>query len=332
MRPWGMDNPIKMIERRLRHSLSPGSSRKQLEAALRLLRRIDSATANQSLLLGSLRADQARALPDGSPLTLAEFRVFSQWGEDGILQYLISRVPSIPKTFVEFGVEDYQESNTRFLLEHDDWQGLAMDGSPENIELIRAAPFFWRHDLQAVQAFITAENINGLIRAGGFSGDLGILSIDVDGNDYWIWKAVEAVSPVIVVCEYNALFGSQEAITVPYDPAFQRTQAHHSNLFFGASLRALCTLAVEKGYRFVGCNRDGVNAFFVRQDQAERLPRPSPAEGFSSSRFRESRDPKGRSTFLRGADRLEAIEHLQVWRVDHQDLRRLADLDLFPAS
>ncbi len=326
-----MSTFFKNIERRLRHSLRPSAhGPKSFHSPRRALQRLESRSRTQDILLGSLHAERVRALPDRVPITQAEFRVYSQWGEDGIVQYLVSKIGEIPRTFVEFGVEDYQESNTRFLLEKDDWAGLVLDGDAGNVDSIRAMPTYWRHDLQAIHAFITAENINDLIRGAGFSGEIGLLSIDVDGNDYWIWRAMEAVSPAIVVCEYNSLFGPLLALTSPYDPAFERTRAHFSNQYWGASLRALCDLAASKTYRFVGCNSAGVNAFFVRSDLASRLPAPEPAEAFALSRFRDSRDASGNLNSLRGVERNKAIEHLQVLDLDSSKLRRLSDLQLFP--
>ena len=92
----------------------------------------------------------------------AEFKVFSQWGEDGIIQWIISKIPFIPPTFIEFGVEDYRESNTRFLLMHNNWKGLVIDGSEENVKKIKTSSWFWRYDLTALYAFITKKNINEL--------------------------------------------------------------------------------------------------------------------------------------------------------------------------
>ena len=222
--------------------------------------------AELALLVGKLNAARVAALPDGAALREAEFKVFSQWGEDGIIQYLISRVEVPVPYFVEFGVENYLESNTRFLLLNDNWSGLIMDGSEANMQYVRGDAIYWRHELQAVSAFITAENINELLRAHVQQRDIGILSVDIDGNDYWVWRAIDAVEPCIVVAEYNSVFGPELQVTVPYQPDFNRTKAHHSNLCWGASLAALCQLGVQKGYAFVGSNSAGNNAFFVRED------------------------------------------------------------------
>ena len=172
------------------------------------------------------------------------------------MQYLVHHLPIAHRTFVEFGVEDYRESNTRFLLVHEDWQGLVMDGSAEFIAGRRRDEIHWRHDLQAIAAFVTRENIDGLLRDSGFDPDLGLLSIDIEGNDWWVWEAITAVRPRIVVCEYNAIFG-HDPVTTPYDPAFRRMAAHHSGLYFGASLSALEHLAHRKGYVLPAATRAG---------------------------------------------------------------------------
>jgi hypothetical protein len=223
----------------------------------------------------------------------AEFQVFSQWGEDGIIQYLLGRVPIDNPTFVEFGVEDYSESNTRFLLCHDDWSGLVIDGGDRHQRFIRERGLDWRHDLQAVRAFVTRENIDELLAGAGLRGDIGLLSVDIDGNDYWVLEAIRSVSPRILIVEYNSTFGPDHAITVPYRPDFRRERAHWSRLYYGASLAALVHLAAAKGYAFVGSNRAGNNAFFVRRDVAGGLPVVEAREGWVRSRFRESRDRSG---------------------------------------
>jgi hypothetical protein len=263
------------------------------------------------LLIARIRSEPAMTLRD------AEFAVFSQWGEDGILQWLLARVPIESETFVEFGVENYTEANTRFLLAHQNWSGLIIDGSEAHIDAIKRQGIHWQHDLTPIHAFITRDNINELI-ARRFRGDLGVLSIDVDGNDYWIWEAIDVVSPRIVVCEYNSVFGAQRAVTAPYDPKFIRTAAHHSNLYFGASLPALCRLAARKGYVFAGCTRAGNDAFFVRQDVAEKVPAVPVEEGYVLSKCRESRDEQGRLTFLAREERRKAIAHLEVFDLDRQ--------------
>lgn len=246
----------------------------------------------------------------------AELRVFSQFGDDGILQYLIRLLDVQTTSFVEFGVENYTEANTRFLLINNNWRGLILDANEGYMDSVRRDSIYWRHDLTAVAAFIDRDNINGLIGDNGFRGDLGILSIDIDGNDYWVWERINVVQPTIVIAEYNSVFGGNRAVTIPYDPSFYRTSAHYSNLFWGCSLKALCVLAARKGYAFVGCNSAGNNAYFVRQDRLGPLRSLTAEQGYVESRFRESRDVDGKLTFLAGAARKQAIAHLEVVDVE----------------
>jgi hypothetical protein len=277
------------------------------------------------MLAGRLLVDRTRAMAPQRALRDTEFQVFSQWGDDGIIQYLIAQVPNLSQTFIEFGVQDYRESNTRFLLMNDNWAGLVMDGSEDFVAHIQSEDIYWRHDLTAVAAFLTRENINETIRAAGFAGPLGILSVDIDGNDYWVWEAIDVVEPSIVIVEYNSVFGSERTISVPYDPGFVRTRAHSSNLFWGCSLGALCHLAGRKGYAFVGCNSNGNNAYFVKKTVAGNLRQLDCGQGYVLSRFRESRDPHGNLTFLRGDDRFRTIADMSVVDVKTGRQVRLGD-------
>lgn len=245
-----------------------------------------------------------------------EFKVYSQWGEDGIIDYLC-RTISIPvKSFVEFGVENYTEANTLFLLKHRHWRGLVIDGSANNIESIRRGTVFWRYDLQACEAFITRDNINDIITQNGLSGELGLLSVDIDGNDYWVWEAINCVQPAIVVCEYNSLFGPTAKISTPYKPDFYRTTAHASNMYYGASISALNYLAESRGYRLVAGNSDGNNIFFIREDLLGRLLVQTPEEAYVRAGFREARSHDGRVELLSFESRQQAIGDLPVVQVD----------------
>jgi hypothetical protein len=268
--------------------------------------------------VGGLEAGRVRALPpDG--VRDAEFQVFSQFGEDGILQFIVGHVP-VPlesEVFVEFGVEDYTESNTRFLLVHDNWRGLIMDGGEKHAAFVRRTGLDWRHDIEAKTAFVDRDNINGLIAAAGIRGDIGLLSVDIDGNDYWVLEAIDAVSPRILVVEYNSNFGPEAAVTVPYEARFERGRAHWSQLYWGASLSALDALARRKGYALVAGNSAGNNAFWVREDVLGDLPRASIREAYAVSRFRESRDESGALTYVRDhRARLAIIRHLPLWDLE----------------
>ena len=306
----------------------PSLSRKLMRVGRgpRWAQQLRSEITDTKLLVARLLIEQMRARGPLARLADAEFKVFSQFGDDGIIQYLVHRLAVQPQTFVEFGVENYRESNTRFLLANDNWQGLVLDASNRNVQTIRSDEIFWRHDLNAVSAFITRENINDLLTNNGCQGSLGLLSIDIDGNDYWVWERIECVEPVIVVVEYNSLFGADKPVAVPYDPLFYRTNAHWSNLYFGCSLAALCFLAEKKGYVFVGSNSHGNNAYFVHRKHLGDLQPLTAALGYFESRFRESRNQDGKLSFLRGKARRDLIADLPVVDVETGRSYRVGDL------
>lgn len=204
--------------------------------------------------------------PPSPSLEAAEFRVYSQYGEDGILQYLFRHLGTTNRTFVEFGIQSGRQCNAALLALSQGWSGLFIEGDSRMAVMARE---YYDNMLEGrakqiriVNAFITTANINQLLE--GMPGDLDLLSIDIDGNDYWVWEAITGVHPRVVAIEYNAAFGL-EAVTVPYEPSFQRG-ALGEGMYFGASLTALERLGSRKGYALVGCNSLGINAFFVRKD------------------------------------------------------------------
>jgi hypothetical protein len=277
------------------------------------------------LLLGKQMAWQVASCPPNTDFRKVGFKVFSQFDEDGIIQFLIKNLQIENKTFIEFGVENYEESNTRFLLLNDHWQGMVLDARDSDIRSIERDRVYWQYDLRARCTWISRENINTLLREAGFGEDLGLLSIDIDGNDYWIWEAIESVRPRILIIEYNSLFGVRP-IAVPYREDFIRTTAHYSNLYYGASLGALQHLAEKKGYLLLGSNVWGHNAFFIRADIAGEFRAADLREAYVASKFRESRDPRGELTYLRGNDRIRPIEDMPVLQVVTGEAGKLKDL------
>lgn len=257
-----------------------------------------------------------------------EFQVFSQRGEDGVIQYIINKIEIPNKIFVEFGVETYTESNTRFLLMNNNWSGLVIDGSKKNIDFIKNDFIYWKYDITAVESFITKDNINNLISNYTKKEDIGLLSVDIDGNDYWVWEAIETIKPRVVVCEYNSVFGPTEKVTVPYKENFIRSKEHYSELYFGASLAAFCDLADKKGYDFIGTTSAGVNAYFVRKDLSSPFKKYSSKDGFNESDNRDSKDKKGGLLFLRHSERIKEIEHLLVYELVSGKIQQIKTLNL----
>ena len=190
------------------------------------------------------------------------FKVYSQNDEDGIIEEIFNRIGTTNKIFVEFGVENGLECNGHYLL-HKDWRGFWMDGSEKNIREIytRFYPAISNRRLACREAFITRENINQLI-SSVVTGEIDLLSIDIDGNDYHVWQAINVVNPRVVVIEYNAKFPPNHVWIMTYNAN------HHwdGSDCQGASLKALELLGRQLGYQLVGTNLNGVNAFFVRND------------------------------------------------------------------
>jgi hypothetical protein len=278
------------------------------------------------LLQGAQAALLLRGQHTPNSLQDVEFKVFSQWGEDGIIEWLVSRLPAIPQSFVEFGVEDYGEANTRFLLSHRNWRGLVLDGSLANIEKIQSRARRWRNDLTAISAFITRENINELIGGAGLTGDIGLLSIDIDGNDYWVWGAINVVKPWIVVVEYNSVLGDLSPLTIPYDANFRRMYAHSSGLYYGASAPALELLAGRLGYTLVGGNRAGNNMFFLRNDAMAMLGPKIGDRRVRPSLYAEARDDHGELSLIRGTARRDVIKDMPVTNLASGVTASLADM------
>ena len=209
---------------------------------------------------------------------------------------------------------------------NDNWTGLVIDGSHSNICDIKSSYYYWMYDLTAVHSFIDTDNINNILIDNGFNGDIGILSIDIDGNDYWVWKAISAISPSIVICEFNSNFGDKHRLTVPYSPTFQRTNEHYSNLYFGASLPALKELASEKGYSFIGANSNSINAYFIKSELVQFIDMDSLDSDFYPSKFRESRDIEGNLTFLSGTNKINEISEKKVVDLSNNELILLKDI------
>ena len=210
-------------------------------------------------------------------ITESGFKLFSQFEEDGLLLYVFSIIGMKYKTFIEFGADDGINSNSANLYYNHDFTGLYLDGNEKALN--RGRYFYKKHRNPKAkapsfkQAFITAENINKLIEDGGLKGDIGLLSIDIDGNDYWVWKAIDIVSPQVVIIETHNEFGLNDII-VPYDSEYFYPGKH--NTYHGASPIAMTKLAKKKGYILVGANELGFNFIYVREDLAnEFLPEVS---------------------------------------------------------
>ena len=196
----------------------------------------------------------------------AGFRKYSQFEEDGILLYIFSLIAPINRTCVEICAGAGRECMTANLIINHGWWGHLFDGCEQHVKA--GSKFFARHkDTFAcpprfTNAWITAENVNDEIGKSGAHGDIDLLVLDIDGMDYWVWKAISVINPQVVVCEIHNCIPPDMALTVPYDPDF----VFESEDYRGASLAAMCKLGREKGYRLVGTHRFGFNALFIKDD------------------------------------------------------------------
>lgn len=279
-----------------------------IPSLLKLNRRIDEIKINQGRILAQMQRPSV-----SGHLWQHEFKVFSQWGEDGIIQFLVNHLDIRNRTFIEFGVENFFESNCRFLLMKDQWQGFVIDGSEKNMAKLRSSYFYWQHPLNCKASFITRENVSALLDESGFGKELGILSVDIDGVDYYVLEALEQWHPAILIVEYNEVFGFDRPVTVPYDSQFIRTRKHSSNQYYGANLPAFCHLANQRNYALVGTNSVGSNAFFVRRDLLNACVQEVTIKACArAATFRDSRGPNGELTFLSGSERAIAIANMPL--------------------
>ena len=222
-------------------------------------------------------------------LKAKEYKVYSQNGDDGLIAFVFSQIGTTNKTFIEFGIGNGSECNMANFIQNFGWNGLLIDGNEEGV---LAAKSLYSNEIKKGTVkidlqFLTVENINQVFHDNDCTGEIDLLSIDIDGNDYWIWESISVVNPRVVVVEYNASFGDSRSVTVPYEPDFYRFNKHKSGWYHGVSLKALERLAKVKGYDLVGCNSDGVNAFFVRTDISKKfLQKVTSEEAFYSARKR----------------------------------------------
>ena len=210
----------------------------------------------ESLLSNERCRDPKRLLAHG-------FRGYSQHDEDGMIQEIFRRIGVSNQVFAEVGVGDGTENNTLYLM-LSGWRGLWIDGSETNAGIIGSQfkSFIQVGQLSFVREFVDRESINEIIKKANCTGEIDLLSIDIDGNDYWVWEVISEVQPRVVVIEYNAVFRPPLAIVAEYNRSF----VWNGTSYYGASLKALESLGLRKGYSLVGCSLSGINAFFVRHD------------------------------------------------------------------
>jgi hypothetical protein len=258
----------------------------------------------------------------------AEVKVYSQWGEDGILDYICELIELAKPRVLEIGAGNFLECNSRFIAEFRNASVVAVDARADLLN----APLHslkWKNHIELVNEWITPDNINSIIEyAEQNINSVDIFSLDLDGNDYWILESANLSQFKIVVVEYNALFGSSHEVTVPRNDRFERHKQHSSGLYYGASLKAFVELLEHKGFIFIGTNRSCVNAFFIKKNLRSKFEtlKIHDLDKYVDSTIRESRDSFGKLSFLAGIDRNIAIESLPLWNIASQEMINVRDI------
>ena len=211
--------------------------------------------------------------PNNFNISKFGIKIYSQNEEDGIILYILKHIGIKTKKFIEIGSENGLECNTTNLLKYFDWSGMQIEGNKElhNKAKIQLKKILKEKikNVKLVNSLVTKKNINKIIKKI-FKKEVDLLSIDIDGNDFWIWKEIKCINPRLVVIEYNSFFGSEISCTIPYNPKFIWDYEKKKS-YYGASLKALEKLGKKKKYTLVGVDKNGVNAFFVRNDLAKNI-------------------------------------------------------------
>jgi hypothetical protein len=273
---------IKRLRRVAKEATGDGDVRieEQLKQISHRLTRLEEAIADLKPNIKMLPAIVRKLYLDGVELpppydVLSQrFRIRSQNEEDGLLLALFKRIGTTDRRCVEIGCGS-NGGNSGFLVQECGWTGLMVDANRASIATVRVR--YAGHAVTIVKHRVTREDVNHLLTVNGFNGELDLLSVDIDGNDYWVWEAITVCSPRVVVLEYNWLFGPDRAVTVPYDADF-KVGASGTRSYRGASLMALSHLARRKGYRLVATER--VNAVFLRNDVAPEIHAIEVAHGY----------------------------------------------------
>ena len=265
-----------------------------------------------------------------------DYKVFSQNGEDGIIDYLLFSLNiTIPK-FIEIGVGNYQESNTRYLFETTNSKGLIVDCIKNLKTEVSKNTKLSMGDLKIIENFVDSENINEILDENLFNKNIDLFSLDIDGIDYWVLKKIPNNFSKIIIVEYNSNFGHELEVTVPNIKRFDRTKYHFSNLCFGASLKAFINLLEKKNYTFIGTNISKLNAFFISNSELDKInltiPDKDNIERFTDSNLRESRDKDGKLSYLSDYKKLNEIKNCEVVDVSNNKEKLLTIKELYNLS
>jgi hypothetical protein len=261
----------------------------------------------------------------------AEVKIFSQWGEDGIIDYLLHILKISKPRILEIGVGDFTECNSRFAAEFMNASVYMVDINKELVDKVIDKNLYWKTTLYPQIDRVTPDNAqshfeSALIKMRG----IDLLSIDIDGNDFWVLEALDLEKVSIVICEYNPVYGSKIACTIIRNDNYDRSKSHFSYLHFGMSLRAAILLLKRKGFIFVGSNLVGNNAFFVREELRSQIKLQIPdldqLEFFVDWRIRESRSRDGDLNFLSLNDSRKEIQDCSVYDIEAEKIIKVRDI------
>tara|TARA_B100000963_G_C22625993_1_gene672413 strand:- start:2091 stop:3026 length:936 start_codon:yes stop_codon:yes gene_type:complete len=270
---------------------------------------------------------------DLKKLSNVDYKVFSQNGEDGIIDYLIRQINIDKPKFIEIGVGDYSESNTKFIFETTSAHGMIVDCLKNFKEKVKENTKIWKGQLEIIEQQVNSKNIINLINSKHFFENLDIFSLDIDGIDYWIIKELPKNFSKIAIIEYNPIFGIEKHVTVPNLDNFNRTDYHYSNLCFGMSLRAAIEIMKEKNFYFVGVNLMRNNAFFVSnifpKDEYFRNLQVDNFEEIDNANFQESRDKNNNLNYLGGKKKIQEIYECEVVKLDNNNYKKIKIKDLY---
>ena len=304
-----------------------------MQSIIKILKNLKSYTVKKILIILSniLILKSRKFYNTYTLLEDAELKFFSQNGEDGIIDFLVKKLNLKKPSFVEIGIGDYSESNTRFLYEMYYGKGLVVDINKDLKKKVLSNVSLWRGNLNILEKSVSSENINEILN-NNVDFDIDIFSIDIDGLDYWVLNQIKAKISKVIILEYNSIFGSEKELTIPNTKNFDRTKAHYSNLYYGASLKSYVSLMNEKGYYLLGVNRLRNNAFFINKDfpktkYFENINIMSLVES-TKSNFCESRDIKGNLNYLNNEEKVKEILDCEVvnLQIDKTSLYKIKDV------
>jgi hypothetical protein len=278
------------------------------------------------IVIGGRKADY----PYYTSLWDAEYKIFSQWGEDGILDYICDVIELRKPKFLEIGVGDFSESNSRFMAYRRGASITAVDKDKSLLQSRAVNELQWRVHIQTICEEVTVGNAHEIqVQAAKFMGGIDILSLDIDSIDYWILKRLELDNIKVIVVEYNPCFGFKKRVTVPLESYKSRFHEGDSGAYYGASLSAFIYILTRQGFAFLGTNSECTNAFFVESSLGGKFPftaNPTLAQ-YVDCRIRDSRNSLGKKDFLSQNEYRNTLANKVLFDLEKDDeiLFRLED-------